>query len=98
MMISQLATVAIRARVRVSPATVPPKFVIRSKSRSRLFGQRLLELVELSLGDVRLEVGPEDQRGRRSRRAPRSRRRRAAAAAISNRDVRVGDLGLRRGP
>ena len=40
MMISQLATVAIRARVRVSPATVPPKFVIRSKSRFGSFAQR----------------------------------------------------------
>ena len=39
MMISQLATVAIRARVRVSPATVPPKFVMRSKSRSRLLAE-----------------------------------------------------------
>ena len=62
MMMSQLATVAIKASVRVSPATVPPKLVIRSKSRSRLSGQRLLELRELGLGDVGLEVGAEDQR------------------------------------
>ena len=40
MMISQLATVAIKARFRVSPATVLPKFVIRSKSRSRSFCER----------------------------------------------------------
>ena len=35
MMMTQLATVAIKASVRVSPATVPPKLVIRSNSRSR---------------------------------------------------------------
>ena len=43
-MITQLATVAIRASVRVSPATVPPKFVIRSKSRSRLLASESLSL------------------------------------------------------
>ena len=43
-MITQLATVAIRARVRVSLATVPPKLVIRSKSRSRLLASDSLSL------------------------------------------------------
>ena len=41
MMISQLATVAIKARLRVSPATVLPKLVIRSKSKSLLFSSAL---------------------------------------------------------
>ena len=44
MMITQLATVAIRARVLVSPATVLPKLVIRSKSRSRLLASDSLSL------------------------------------------------------
>ena len=40
MMISQLATIAIRARLRVSPATAPPKFASRSNSRSGSLLQR----------------------------------------------------------
>src|SRR5208337_569459 len=44
MMITQLATVAIRARVLVSLATVPPKIVIRSKRRSRLLASDSLSL------------------------------------------------------
>ena len=68
MMISQLATVAITARVRVSPATVPPKVSDRSKSRSRSFWSGRGQLRELGLGDVGLEVGPEDQGVRVGRR------------------------------
>ncbi len=49
MMISQLATVAIRARFRVSPATVPPKFPIRSKSRSRLLASESLSFSSWAL-------------------------------------------------
>ena len=40
MMMSQLATVAIRARVRVSPATVPPKFVDPLEEQVAVVGQR----------------------------------------------------------
>ena len=48
-MISQLATVAIMASVWVSPATVPPKFSIRSNSRSRLLASDSLSLSSWAL-------------------------------------------------
>ena len=48
-MISQLATVAIKASVRVSPATVEPKLVIRSKSRSRLFSSEVASAASWAL-------------------------------------------------
>ena len=96
-MMIQLATVAIKASVRVSPATVPPKLVMRSKSRSRSLARVSLSVVEQGLGDVGLEVGAEDQLGSRQR---RGRRRRSVAGAIggrltiSNREVGLTILAL----
>ena len=90
MMISQLATVAIRARLRVSPATVLPKLVIRSKSRSRLFWSAGRELVELRPGRPRARgrSGGSASSGRPPERLPRS----AAGATISNRAVGLAIL------
>ena len=93
MMISQLATMAIKARVRVSPATVPPKFSSRSKSRFGSLCERDRQgLRAARLGDVGLEVGPEDQGLRLGVGAGRRRR---LGLTTSNRDVGVGDLRLR---
>ena len=41
MMMTQLANVAIRASVRVSPATVPPKLVMSLEQQVGVVGQRL---------------------------------------------------------
>ena len=49
MMINQLAIVAIRASIRVSPATVPSNRVIRSKSRSGLFARLSLSVASMVL-------------------------------------------------
>ena len=49
MMINQLAIVAIKASVRVSPATVPSNRVIRSKSRSGLFARISLSVASIVL-------------------------------------------------
>ena len=88
-MITQLATVAIRASVRVSPATVPPKLVIRSKSRSRLLASDSASLPSWAWATS-------GSRSVRSTRSGRGRGRRPAVAAaltISNRVRRVGDAG-----
>ena len=94
MMMTQLATVAIKASVRVSLATVPPKFVMRSKSRSRSLARVSCQLIEQCLGDVGLEVGAEDELGSgggggRSVSVEAS----ASGPTISNRDGWIGDLG-----
>ena len=65
MMMTQLANVAIKASVRVSPATVPPKLVSRSNNRSGSSASVCLELLEHVLGDVGLEVGAENELGSR---------------------------------
>ena len=61
MMISQLATVAIRRQRPGLAGDGPAEVRDPLEEQVAVVGQRVLELVELDLGDVRLEVGPEDQ-------------------------------------
>ena len=94
MMMTQLATVAIRARIAGLARTRTAEIGDPLEQQVAVVRQRCLELVELGLGDVGLEVRPEDQVGTAGVAGVGIADRRPAAFLISNRDSGIGDLRL----